>query len=43
MPNKNSNKEAERATPSGIKEEMAKPRIANSARKPNLKSYEFSP
>ena len=32
MANKNSNKEAEKATLNGIKEEMAKPRIAKSAR-----------
>jgi hypothetical protein len=32
MSNKNSNKESEKAILSGIKEEMAKPRIAKSAR-----------
>jgi hypothetical protein len=32
MANKNSNKEAEKATLNEIKEEMAKPRIAKSAR-----------
>jgi len=34
--NKNSNKESEEAILRGIKEEMAKPRIVSSARKPGM-------